>query len=173
MTDTYSNLTQITSEIVVAYISHNALEASQVPALIRAVYAELAQMGQPADAVLPTAPKPAVPIQKSVFPGYIICLEDGKKLKMMKRHLRTTYGLSPAEYRTKWNLPSDYPMVAPSYADHRSALAKRLGLGRKAKRVGEKSPTVQSAVRKGHPARSGPQRKGNRKEVSSENAKTL
>ena len=121
----------LTRDIVVAYVSHNAIEPDQLPRLIGDVHSALANMTgngtpEPVREVL----KPAVPIKKSVFPDYLICLEDGKKFKSLKRHLRTHYDLSPEEYREKWGLPHDYPMVAPNYAAARSQLAKQMGLGR-------------------------------------------
>ena len=122
-----------TSQIVSAYVSKNSVQASDLPALISSIHQSLTTLGQPqAAAVEPTELKPAVPVKKSVTPDYIVCLEDGKKLKMLKRHLQSSYGLTPAEYRTKWGLPNDYPMVAPNYAKARSDLAVKLGLGKKA-----------------------------------------
>ena len=124
-------------EIVSAYVSNNPVNAAQVPEVINNVYGSLSSLnGQIADAGA-EAPKPAVSIRRSVTPDYIVCLEDGKKLKMLKRHLRASYGLTPDEYRAKWGLPPDYPMVAPNYAEQRSTFAKRIGLGRK---KGEKVP---------------------------------
>ena len=119
------------ANIVSAYVSHNALPSGDIPELIQTVYKSLADMNGPgADA--PKEPlKPPVPIRRSITPSYIVCLEDGKKLKMLKRHLRTNYNLSPEEYRAKWGLPADYPMVAPEYAKQRSEFAKKIGLGRK------------------------------------------
>ena len=116
------------SEIVSAYVSKNSLPPSELPQLIKTVRDALMSPEQGAS----SAPEPAVPIKKSIRPDYVICLEDGKKLKMLKRHLRTAYNMSPDEYRQKWGLASDYPMVAPKYAARRSELAKKIGLGRKA-----------------------------------------
>ena len=115
------------SKIVSAYVSNNNLPPSELHHLITTVHEALQKPGQAAS----SPPEPAVPIKKSVRPNYVICLEDGKKLKMLKRHLRTFYDLSPDEYRQKWGLSSDYPMVAPEYAARRSELAKKIGLGRK------------------------------------------
>jgi len=120
---------ELTSQIVSAHVSNNSVAPDALPSLIQAVYRSLATVGE-VDAA-PAALVPAVPIKKSVFPAYIVCLEDGKKLTMLKRHLRTSYGMTPEQYRTKWKLPSDYPMVAPRYAERRSTLAKEAGLGRK------------------------------------------
>lgn len=118
-----------TSEIVAAHVANNRVAADALPDLITSVYRSLSTAGAvPAE---PTAQAPAVPIRKSVFPDFIICLEDGKKLKLLKRHLRVSFSLTPDQYRAKWGLPSDYPMAAPAYASHRSALAKTIGLGRK------------------------------------------
>jgi predicted transcriptional regulator len=123
----------MTSQVVAAYLSNNRVSADQLPGLINAVHETLRNVegGKPAAPEQPA--KPAVSIRKSVHPDYIVCLEDGKKLKMLKRHLRTTYNMSPEEYREKWNLPADYPMVAPNYAQQRSEFAKRIGLGRSAR----------------------------------------
>jgi predicted transcriptional regulator len=119
------------SAIVVAYLSKNLLSASEVPGVIRCVYGALAGLSSPPPPDTGMQ-KPAVPIKKSVTPEYVVCLEDGKELKMLKRYLRTRYGLSVEQYRTKWNLPADYPMVAPNYAATRSAFAKKIGLGQRA-----------------------------------------
>jgi predicted transcriptional regulator len=131
----------MTSEIVCAFLGNANISASQLPDLITLVHGALyglisPELKQPAPA--PEILKAAVPIKRSITPDYIICLEDGKKLRMMKRHLRTTYGLSPDEYRARWNLPSDYPMVAPSYAKQRSDFAKKIGLGLKSPRRGRR-----------------------------------
>lgn len=120
----------LTAQIVSAHVSNNVVSRDALPELITQVYNTLISAG--ADPVEPEKLQPAVPIKKSVFPEYIVCLEDGKKLKMLKRHLQTSYGMSPDAYRTKWGLPRDYPMVAPNYAATRSGLAKQIGLGRKA-----------------------------------------
>ena len=121
----------LTAKIVSAHVSKNPVAIDALPGLIQAVYRSLSTAGEAEPAPAP-AQTPAVPIKKSVFPDYIVCLEDGKKLKMLKRHLQTSYGMSPDAYRTKWGLPRDYPMVAPNYAATRSGLAKQIGLGRKA-----------------------------------------
>ncbi|MBK3733489.1 MucR family transcriptional regulator [Azospirillum brasilense] len=125
-----NELLRMTADIVSAYVSKNVLPAQQIPEVINTVYSSLTGLNtQPRE--IPTEPlKPAVPIRKSVTPEYIVCLEDGKKLKMLKRHLRSTYNMSPDEYRARWSLPPDYPMVAPNYAAQRSEFAKRIGLGR-------------------------------------------
>ena len=126
------DLLRMAVDIVAAYLSNNQVPSSQIPDIIHSVFSSLNSLDeQPAEPPAETA-KPAASIRKSVTPDYIICLEDGKKLKMLKRHLRTTYNMTPEEYRTKWNLPPGYPMVAPNYAEQRSDLAKRIGLGRKA-----------------------------------------
>ena len=122
----------LTGQIVSAYVSKNVISASDLPALISSVHQSLATLGQPQASVEPAADlKPAVPVKKSVTADYIVCLEDGKKLKMLKRHLSSSYGLTPDEYRAKWGLPPDYPMVAPNYAKARSELAVKIGLGKK------------------------------------------
>lgn len=119
----------LTAQIVSAHVSNNAIGAEAIPGLIQDVYRTLAGVGK--EQVLPDKQQPAVPVKKSVYPDFIICLEDGKKLKMLKRHLKTSYNMTPEQYRDKWQLPPDYPMVAPSYAKHRSSLAKKIGLGTK------------------------------------------
>jgi predicted transcriptional regulator len=120
----------LAAQIVSAHVSHNATPTTELPALIQSVHAALAALGNAAPAEAPRA-EPAVPIKKSVLPDYIVCLEDGKKLKLLKRHLQTAYGMTPDQYRAKWGLPADYPLVAPNYAERRSLLAKSIGLGRK------------------------------------------
>ena len=124
---------RLTAQIVSAHIGNSQLAAAALPQLIQAVYHSLATADtpEPALAVAPAPQMPAVPIRKSVFLDHIVCLEDGKKLKMLKRHLQTSYGMTPEQYRQKWDLPATYPMVAPNYASLRSSLAKQLGLGRK------------------------------------------
>ena len=127
-------LLRMTAEVVSAYLGNNTVPAAQISDVIKSVYSSLNIVdGESGDAKSP-AQRPAVPIKKSILPDYIVCLEDGKKLKMLKRHLRTAFNLTPAEYRGKWNLPSDYPMVAPNYAKQRSRLAKQIGLGTRARR---------------------------------------
>ena len=116
-------------QIVSAHVAHNTVAVESLPALIQSVYSTLSTVGTAARE--PEKLQPAVPIKKSVSPDHIVCLEDGKKLKMLKRHLKTAYDLTPEQYRERWNLPRDYPMVAPDYAEKRSALAKSIGLGRK------------------------------------------
>lgn len=124
-----SDLLTLTTEIVAAHVANNTVPVADLPQLINEVYRTLASVGSAPSA--PERPQPAVAVKKSVHPDYIICLEDGKKLKMLKRHLKTAYNMSPEEYRDRWGLPADYPMVAPNYAAHRSTLAKKIGLGTK------------------------------------------
>ena len=121
----------LTAQIVAAHVSNNPVPQDGLPALIQDVYRTLTSVGKEAAPVVADKPQPAVPVKKSIFPEYLICLEDGKKLKMLKRHLKTAYNMSPDEYRERWGLGSEYPMVAPNYAKHRSALAKKIGLGTK------------------------------------------
>ena len=118
-------------EIVSAYVSNNSVNAAQIPEVINTVYTSLTALNGQNAGSSAEPPKPAVSIRRSITPDYIVCLEDGKKLKMLKRHLRASYGMTPDEYRAKWGLPSDYPMVAPNYAEQRSTFAKQIGLGRK------------------------------------------
>jgi predicted transcriptional regulator len=122
----------LTAEIVAAHVSNNTVPLADLPALIQQVFQTLSNIGT--GTTEQPRPEPAVPVKKSVLPDYIICLEDGKKLKMLKRHLKTAYNMTPEKYRERWGLPSDYPMVAPNYAKQRSQLARELGLGTKAKR---------------------------------------
>ncbi len=124
-------LVELAAEIVSAYVSNNPVSTVDLPGLIVAVHGALASVGEPAEEEPVEKQKPAVNPKKSVFTDFIICLEDGKKFKSLKRHLRTHYDLSPEEYREKWDLAPDYPMVAPSYAEARSNLARKMGLGRK------------------------------------------
>ncbi len=119
---------ELTTRIVAAHVANNPIAVTDVPGLIATVHQALATLGPEEPAA---KPKPAVPIKQSVKPEYIVCLDDGKKLKMLKRHLRTAYNMTPDDYRKRWGLPSDYPMVAPNYAKQRSELAKNIGLGRR------------------------------------------
>src|SRR5687767_3706448 len=123
-----SELLALTTDIVASHVANNRVDSNELPQLIRQVFATLSNIGESEAA--PERPQPAVAVKKSVTPDYIVCLEDGKKLKMLKRHLKTTYNMTPDEYRAKWGLPADYPMVAPNYAQQRSEFAKKIGLGR-------------------------------------------
>lgn len=147
-----NDLLALTADIVSAHVSNNNVPLSEVPNLIRSVHGSLAGLGQAAIPV-EEAKEPAVSIRASVKPDYIVCLEDGKKLKMLKRHLMTHYQMTPDQYREKWNLPASYPMVAPNYAERRRALAHEIGLGRKA---GTKAPVavVASGKPRGRPRKS-------------------
>lgn len=127
------DLVGMAAEIVSAFVSANTVTPQEIPGLIRTVHAALIEVSGAPASVLDSTPEPAVSVKKSITPDYIICLEDGKKFKSLKRHLRTRYGMSPDEYRVKWSLPHDYPMVAPNYAKERSNLAKRMGLGQSRK----------------------------------------
>lgn len=129
--DMNETLITLTSDIVAAHVSNNSVAVDEVPALISKVYGALAGLGQAAAPAPAEELKPAVSIRASVKPDYIVCLEDGVKLKMLKRHLMTHYNMTPEQYRARWNLPADYPMVAPAYAEKRRELAKKIGLGRK------------------------------------------
>ena len=129
--DSDTDVLRLTAKIVSAHIGKNQVAANALPELIQSVHRSLATAGTTEPAPAPAPPTPAVPIRRSVLPDYIVCLEDGKKLKTLKRHLQTSYGMTPGQYREKWGLPADYPMVAPNYASHRSSLAKQAGLGRK------------------------------------------
>jgi predicted transcriptional regulator len=126
----------LTAQIVSAHVSNNSVAPDALPSLIQEVYKTLSGVGK--EAVQQERPQPAVPIKKSIFADHIVCLEDGKKLKMLKRHLKTSYNMTPEQYRERWGLAPDYPMVAPAYAKHRSSLAKKIGLGTKPRQEGRR-----------------------------------
>lgn len=125
----------LVADIVSAYVANNSVPVSELPGLIASTHAAIAGLGAAPVSVPEEKAIPAVSIKKSITPDFLICLEDGKKFKSLKRHLRTSYDLSPEQYRTKWGLPSDYPMVAPAYAEARSNLAKKMGLGQQRKKT--------------------------------------
>ena len=127
--DDQSELIEVTAGLVAAYVGGNTIAATDVPGLIRVVHGALAGVGGEAEALAAIGKEPAVSVRRSITPDYLICLEDGRKFKSLKRHLRTKYDLSPEQYRAKWDLSKDYPMVAPNYAKARSDLAKQMGLG--------------------------------------------
>jgi len=131
MTDenNHDHLLALTTEIVAAHLSASSVAADEIPQIIQKVYGTLAGLGSDGPMSAIDRPQPAVPIKKSVTPDYIVCLEDGKKLKMLKRHLKSAYNMTPEQYRERWGLGADYPMVAPNYAKKRSSLAKEIGLG--------------------------------------------
>jgi predicted transcriptional regulator len=129
-----SNFIELTAEIVSAYVSNNPVPAADMPALISQVHTALIRISAGHSDSQPEPLKPAVSVKKSITPDYIVCLEDGKKFKSLKRHLRTQYNMTPEQYREKWGLPADYPMVAPNYAAARSQLAKQMGLGQQRRR---------------------------------------
>ncbi len=131
------NFIALTAEIVSAYVSNNSVAAGDIPGLISEIHAALSRVSNGAAGSAPDLPKPAVSLKRSVTPEYIVCLEDGKKFKSLRRHLRTQYNMTPEQYREKWNLPTDYPMVAPNYAAARSELAKQMGLGQQRRRRGK------------------------------------
>jgi predicted transcriptional regulator len=126
-----NELLTLTTDIVAAHVGHNRVAISELPDLISRVHAALSQLGGAPIDEAPAEAKPAVSIRASVKPDYLVCLEDGKKLTMLKRYLQTNFGMTPQQYRAKWKLPADYPMVAPNYAEKRRTLAKAIGLGRK------------------------------------------
>jgi predicted transcriptional regulator len=125
------SIVELAADVVSAYVSNNPVPAAELPSLIEQTHAAMRALTAVEAQAAPQPPEPAVPVKKSVTPDYIVCLEDGKKFKSLRRHLTSRYGITPDEYRAKWNLPPDYPMVAPNYAATRSALAKKSGLGRK------------------------------------------
>jgi predicted transcriptional regulator len=152
-TGTSGVVLRLTAQIVAAHVEHNSVQADSLPSLIEKVYQTLRDVGQePAE---PAKPVPAVPVKQSVKPDFIVCLEDGKKLKMLKRHLMTAYKMTPAQYRSRWSLPADYPMVAPSYAKVRSGLAKKIGLGRKSA-----TPPARPAAKRGPKSGAGRRARG-------------
>jgi predicted transcriptional regulator len=128
-----SNCIELTADIVSAYVSHNAIPANEIAALIREVHSALLHVANGAAETPGETMRPAISVRKSITPDYIVCLEDGLKFKSLKRHLRTQYNMTPEHYREKWGLPADYPMVAPKYAEARSRLAKQMGLGQQRK----------------------------------------
>lgn len=137
MTDSSDNqgsqgeaLLRVTSDIVSSFVANNAVTTESLPEVIRSVYKTVATLAGNTEAKTDDRPKPAVPVSKSVTTDFIICLEDGRKLKMLKRYLRSRYDMSPEEYRKRWGLPADYPMVAPAYTERRSEFAKKIGLGK-------------------------------------------
>src|SRR4051812_18208417 len=141
---------ELAAEIVSAFVSNNPVPAAQLPALIGAVHDALTKVASGAVQPVPEEPKePAVPIKRSVQPDYIICLEDGKRFKSLKRHLRTVYDLTPDQYRAKWGLPADYPVTAPNYAAARSELAKSMGLGARRRKTPEPEPAQPAAPTRG------------------------
>ncbi len=129
MSDTTTAYMELTAEIVSAYVSNNSISAGEMPNLINQVHQALLRVGGARHDLPADSPKPAISIKRSITPDHIVCLEDGKKFKSLKRHLRTQYNMTPEQYREKWALPADYPMVAPNYAAARSQLAKQMGLG--------------------------------------------
>ena len=137
-----TNLLDLTADVVAAFVGNNSVPASELPNLIAIVHGALLGLANPAPVAVEEVAKPAVAIKKSVTPDYIVCLEDGLKFKSLKRHLRTKYGVTPEEYRAKWGLPNDYPMVAPSYAAARSNLAKQMGLGQQRTKPVVAAPAV-------------------------------
>jgi len=145
MSEATPNYIELAADIVSAYVSNNSVRAGDLTDLINTVHSALAGAAGQSRAPSPAEePRPAIAVKKSITPDYIICLEDGKRFKSLKRHLRTAYDMTPDQYRAKWSLPGDYPMVAPSYAAARSNLAKSMGLGRKRPRIEEVSPSRRS-----------------------------
>lgn len=122
-------LTSCVAEIVAAYVSRNSMSSNEIPAFVQTVHRSLSALTSGQTYLLSARTEPAVPIENSIHPDYIVCLEDGRKLKMLKRHLKTAYNMTPEQYRERWNLPTNYPMVAPNYAKRRSSIAKDIGLG--------------------------------------------
>lgn len=148
ISDREETLVTLTADIVSAHVANNSVAVGDLPLLIRNVHEALDGLGR-SQAAPEAKPEPAVSIRASIKPDYLVCLEDGKKLKMLKRHLMTHYQMTPADYRAKWNLPPDYPMVAPNYAEQRRSLAKKIGLGRKPKAQNAAPVAGKSPVKRG------------------------
>jgi len=146
--ETNENLLALTADIVSAHVANNTVAVGDLPGLIEKVHVALSKLGTPSEPE-PVEQQPAVSVRASIKPDYLVCLEDGKKLKMLKRHLMTHYSMTPAEYRAKWKLPADYPMVAPNYAEQRRSLAHKIGLGRKPKAAPEPEPAKPVRKRRG------------------------
>jgi predicted transcriptional regulator len=136
--DEKSEVIEMTADIVSAYVGNNSVSAADLPVLIQSVHRALAGISSGVDTAEPVTKEPAVPVKRSITPDFLVCLEDGRKFKSLKRHLRTKYNMSPEDYRAKWGLPKDYPMVAPNYAKARSDLAKQMGLGQGGRQVARK-----------------------------------
>ena len=168
--DPPSNTLALTTEIVAAYVANHAIAPADLPALITTVFRSLGEAGRVEEAA-PERPEPAVPVRKSVQREFIVCLEDGRRTKTLKRHLATRHGMTPAEYRRRWGLPDDYPMVAPAYAELRSTMARRIGLGRKpaAAALAEPEPVSQpepAPVSEAAPAPAQQRRPGGRRKAA-------
>ncbi len=148
MSDNNELLVDLVAGIVSAFVSHNNVPTSDLPALIASTHSALTGLGKEPAVAIDEKPVPAVSIKKSITPDFLICLEDGMKFKSLKRHLNTKYGMTPEQYRSKWGLPADYPMVAPAYAEARSSLAKKMGLGQQ-RRKSEPAPAPASAPKRG------------------------
>lgn len=131
------DIISLVAEVVAAYVSNNEMDPSEIPGFIQQVHRSLCAPGAGRSFFLHDRPDPVVPVEESIQPDYIVCLEDGRRLKMLKRHLKTAYNMTPDQYRERWNLPAEYPMVAPNYAKRRSNLAKDIGLGTRRSRRGE------------------------------------
>lgn len=145
MAEDSDNLIGLVADIVSAYVSNNSVPAGELPALIATTHAAIAGLGSEPAATVEEKPSPAVSIKKSITPDFLICLEDGKKFKSLKRHLRTAYDMSPEDYRARWGLPPDYPMVAPAYAEARSTLAKKMGLGQQRRKAPARGKTAKAS----------------------------
>ncbi len=148
----HGHILRLVTDVISNYLKKNPVAAAELPGVISSVYEALSGPQTAAAPAPEQRPEPAVPVKRSVTPDFIVCLEDGKKLKMLKRHLATAYGLTPEEYRQRWNLPADYPMVAPNYAKQRSSLAKQIGLGSRARVVTPPPAPVKVPARRGRKA---------------------
>lgn len=144
MAESTENLIGLVADIVSAYVSNNSVPTADLPGLIATTHAAIATLGAPPTPVAEERPTPAISVKKSITPEFLICLEDGKKFKSLKRHLRTAYDMTPEDYRARWGLPPDYPMVAPAYAEARSTLAKKMGLGQQRRKAPPRGKTAKA-----------------------------
>ena len=155
MSENNEAIVDLVAHIVSAFVAHNSVPATDLPAIIASTHTALTNLGNPSSPAVEEKPVPAVSIKKSLTADFIVCLEDGLKFRSLKRHLSTKYGMTPDQYRQKWGLPADYPMVAPAYAEARSQLAKKMGLGQARRKIVPPAPAPAPAAKRGRPKKSG------------------